>query len=384
MSVRELVAMVRVEDLNVSAFCREHGISTWLFYQLRKRFEAEGEAGLAPRSRAPKRVANRTPEGVEDVIVELRKELVDAGLDAGSATIRFHLEDRLPAGVAVPSESTIWRVLTRRGFVTPEPNKAPRHAYRTFAAERANECWQLDDITWTLADGTEVKIISLIDDCTRLCPGLSAVEVVNGDTAFRAFTQAAETWGWPQRFLSDNATAYKHTLAEAVAALGVEARHGRSSHPQTQGKVERFQQTLQKWLRAQPPARTIDELQTKLDVFAHIYNHQRPHRAIGRNTPASVYASTPKTGPSNRPLGAPTSIHRVTVTGGICHINKRYSITIGAEHNHQKATVIITGLACHIFITGRPIRHLQLDPTRRYQPLYDRPGKPVRDVPRQP
>jgi transposase InsO family protein len=376
MSVRRLIVEVDLDGLNVTEFCGQHGVSTWFFYQLRKRYAAEGEAALEPGSRAAKTVANRTPGWVEDIIVDLRKKLDDGGLDAGAATIWSHLADRLPAGSVVPSEATIWRVLSRRGFITPEPHKAPKHAHRTFAAERANECWQLDDIKWELLNGPEVRIITLIDDCTRLCPGLKAVESANGEAAFEAFSAAAEKWGWPQRFLSDNANAYKITLAAAVGALGVDHRHGRPYHPQTQGKVERFHQTLQKWLKAQPRAATLDQLQTQLGTFCGIYNNQRPHRAIGRRTPADVYAQTPKTGPQDRPIGAPTSTHRVTVANGVCYINKQYTITIGAAHNRQQATVIITALSCHVFITGRLVRHLQLDPTRRHQPLYDRPGRP--------
>lgn len=376
MSVRRLIVEVDLDDLNVTEFCREHGISTWFFYQLRKRYAAEGESGLEPRSRAPKTVTNRTPGWVEDLIIDLRKDLDNQGLDAGPATIWSHLQDRLPAETTLPSEATIWRVLSRRGFIVPEPKKAPKHAYRRFAAERANECWQLDDIDWLLTDDSEIKIITLLDDCTRVCPGLKAVETVNGPAAFDAFSSAAEKWGWPARFLSDNAKAYKISLAEAVGALGVDHRHGRSYHPQTQGKVERFHQTLQKWLKAQPSAGSLAELQALLDIFCDIYNNKRPHRAVGRKTPAAVYAQTPKSGPSARPIGTPTSLHRVTVTGGVCHINKRYTITIGAEYNNQTATIVITGLACHVFIGARLVRQLQLDPTRRYQPLYDRPGKP--------
>lgn len=376
MSVRRLIVSVDVNGLNVTEFCRQHGISTWFFYDLRKRWATEGEAAIEPRSRAPKTVTNRTPGWVEDMIVDLRKELDGLGLDAGAATIWTHLGERLPADTAVPSEATIWRVLTRRGFITPQPDKAPKHAYRSFAAAWANECWQIDDITWELVDGSVVKVITCLDDCTRLCPGLKAVETVNGQAAFEAFSGFAQQWGWPQRFLSDNAKAYKIRLAETVGALGVDHRHGRHYHPQTQGKVERFHQTLQKWLRAQPRAATLTELQTQLDAFVEVYNHKRPHRAIGRRTPAAVYAQTPKAGPADRPLGTPTSTHRVTVHNGVCHINKRYSITIGAAHNHHTAIVVITGLSCHIFIAGRLIRHLQLDPTRRHQPLYDRPGRP--------
>lgn len=385
MSVRRLIVEVDVDGLNVTEFCRLHGVSTWFFYDLRRRYAVDGEAALESRSRAAKTVANRTPDWVEDVVVELRKTLDDAGLDAGPATIWTHLEARLPSGTVVPSEATIWRILTRRGFITPEPKKAPKHAHRTFAAERANECWQLDDITWTLLDGIEVKIITLIDDCTRLCPSLKAVVSVNGDTAFDAFATAADKWGWPARFLSDNANAYKKTLAAAVGALGVDHRHGRPYHPQTQGKVERFHQTLQKWLKAQPRATSLEQLQTQLDIFCDIYNNQRPHRAIGRKPPAVVYAQTPKSGPADLPLATPTTLHRVTVSNGVCYINKTYSISVGATHTGQEATIIVTGLTCHVFIAGRLIRQLQLDPTRRNQPLYDRPGRPtMSDAPRHP
>jgi transposase InsO family protein len=376
MELRRLIVEVDVGDLNVTEFCAQHGVSRWFFYDLRRRYGLEGVAGLEPKSRAPMVVSNRTPGWVEDMIVELRKELDDGGWDAGPATIWTHLSETLAQDL-VPSESTIWRVLSRRGFINPEPKKAPKHAYRSFTAERANECWQLDDIGYELTGGAVVKIITTVDDCTRVCPGLKAVETVDGEAAFDAFAAAADVWGWPSRFLSDNANAYKVSLAAAVGALGVDHRHGRPYHPQTQGKVERFHQTLQKWLSAQTQADSLEDLQAQLDQFVDYYNNHRPHRAIHRRPPAVVWEQTPKAGPANRPLGIPTRVHRITVYNGVCYINKQYSITIGTVHNHQKATAVITGHSCHIFIAGRLVRHLQLDPTRRHQPLYDRPGRPV-------
>jgi hypothetical protein len=120
MSVRRLIVEVDVAGLNVTKFCAQHGVSIWLFYELRRR-HARGES-IEPRSRAPRQVANRTPGEVEDVIVGLRKELLDAGLDAGPATIWWHLQDR--AGV-VASESTIWRILKARGLIVAGAGQGP-------------------------------------------------------------------------------------------------------------------------------------------------------------------------------------------------------------------------------------------------------------------
>jgi len=124
-------------------------------------------------------VANRTPGWVEDVIVAERKRLEEEGWDAGAATIAFRLPHLLPAGMAPPSEATIWRVLSRRGFVVPQPKKAPKHSYRSFSAERANECWQLDDTDCGLADGTLVDL--MID------PSISRSETSLPRTTISAF-----------------------------------------------------------------------------------------------------------------------------------------------------------------------------------------------------
>lgn len=384
MSVRRTIVEVSVEGLNVTEFCRQHGVSTWFFYQLRRRFAEEGEAALEPRSRAAREIANRTPAAVEEAILTLRKELAGNGWDAGPATIFSHLPARLEAGTALPSEATIWRVLKRRGFIVAQPQKAPRHSYRSFSAERANQCWQIDDTGWVLAEGTPVKIIALIDDCSRVAVALKAVPTCTTASAFQAFSEAAERWGWPARFLSDNATYFRRGLGEALGVLGIEAGHSRPYHPQTCGKVERLHQTLKRFLSAQAPASTLSELQAQLDRFGDYYNHQRPHRSLGRRTPAQVFAATPKSGPSSRALDPATAIHRVRVSNGTCYINRSYNISVGATYDGQLATVIITGVACHVFIAGRLVREFTLTLGRRTQPLYDRPGRPKVKPPKQP
>src|ERR1700681_4919432 len=207
MSVRRLIAEADVSTLNVSRFCRDHGIGRDAFYAVRRRFEAEGEAGLVSRSRAPNRVANRTPGEVEELIVELRKQLDEIGADAGPATIHYWLERRLDPA-RVPSVSTIWRVVSRRGVIVAGPSKSPGRRWRSFAAERANECWQIDSTHWSLADGTDVEIINTIDDCSRVAIRSAAVPRCTLESAWDAIADGAASYGWPERMLSDNGGAF--------------------------------------------------------------------------------------------------------------------------------------------------------------------------------
>jgi len=119
------------------------------------RFREGGYEAIAPAVQAPLRVPHRTPEDLEDEIVALRKQLSGLGVDAGAATIAYHLARRHDR---VPSISTIWRVLRRRGFVTPQPHKRPKSSWNRFEADLPNECWQSDVTHWRLAEGTEVEI----------------------------------------------------------------------------------------------------------------------------------------------------------------------------------------------------------------------------------
>jgi transposase len=119
---RLVVAAVKFEGRTKSEGARDYRVSRQWVHELITRFEADGEAGLEPRSRRPRGSPQRTPSSIEDAIVELRKELSDQGLDAGAHTIAFHLTER---HITVPSVATIWRILVRRGFVTPQPQKRP-------------------------------------------------------------------------------------------------------------------------------------------------------------------------------------------------------------------------------------------------------------------
>ena len=371
MSLRRAIVEADSGSLNVTEFCRCHGVSTWFFWDLRRRHAREGDAVLEPKSRAPKHPAGRTPVQVEEAIVRTRKELDDAGWDCGPASIAFALRE-LPG---LPHESTIWRILTARGLVVADPSKAPKHTGRSFTAERANECWALDDWTWRLIDESPVQILDVVDDHSRYAVACTAMASCTGAASFDAIATAAGYLGWPQRLWSDNARAFTGTLATAVAPLGVAASHTRPYSPPSNGKVERFHQTVRRWLAKQPPAATITELQAQLDLFRLHYNTQRPHRALQRRFPADVWAAAPKSGPAERPLTTPTSVHHSTIHAAKAYA-ARYAISVGRAHNGRRAVIVITGTNAHVFIDGHLIRHLTLDPQRRAQPLHTRPTPP--------
>jgi transposase InsO family protein len=373
MSLRRLIVEVDVTQVNVVQFCKDHGVSTWLFYDLRRRHR-RGES-IEAKSTAPKRVANRTAAAIEDAIVAKRKQLEAAGLDAGPATLRWQLMD---AGVVgVPSEATIYRILKARGCVIAEPRKKPKRTCQRFVARYANELWQLDDTPWTLADGSAVKILDVLDDHSRLAVASTALETVTGVAALEVVSTAAGVLGWPAGFLSDNATAFRHVLAAALGELGIDATHSRPYHPQTNGKVERFHQTLKRYLAQQPPAATIDELQAQLDLFRLFYNHHRRHRGIDRQRPADVWNTATKIGPAHRPIGPPSHLYTSIVHSGCVRLGSKWRITIGAQFNGARALAVVTGTACHVFVDGCLARALTLDPNRKDQPLYTRAGRPL-------
>jgi transposase InsO family protein len=205
-------------------------------------------------------------------------------------------------------------------MVTPAPRKRPRSSYLRFEAEMPNECWQSDFTHYRLAGGTDTEILAWLDDHSRLELSLTAHPRVTGPIVLDTFRAATAAYGVPASTLTDNGMVFTTRLAggrggcnafEAeLRRLGVRQKNGRPNHPQTQGKVERFWQTLKKWLTAQPVQPTsIAELQAQLDTFTAEYNHRRPHTSLPhRATPATAYHARPRAIPGDR---ASDSHHRI-------------------------------------------------------------------------
>jgi len=313
------------------------GVSKAWVTKLVARYRADGELALEPRSRRPKSCAHATAPELQDAVLALRRELDAAGHDAGPHTIRHHLSlTRADA----PSVATIWRILKRHGAVTPLPQKRPKSSFIRLQAELPNEMWQSDFTHWQLADDTGVEILNYLDDHSRFALACDAFFTVKGLDVVNTFHIAAHSNGFPASLLTDNGAVYtgrtrkgKVLLESELERLGIVYKDSRPYHPQTCGKVERFHQTLKRYLGKQPPAASLAALQLQLDTFRTYYNQQRPHRALNGQTPLMASNARLKAHPEEPHVAPHLRVRHDTVDKAgrvtLCYLSRLRHIGIG-------------------------------------------------------
>src|SRR3954468_8801073 len=304
---RLVITALLVERQTPAEVARRYGVHRSWVYRLKERYEAEGEAAFEPRSRRPNSSPTATAEATVELILEIRAKLTAQGHDAGPATIAWHLAQQHRLAV---SAATISRKLTTAGLVAPQPQKRPRSSYVRFEAALPNETWQSDFTHYPLADGTDVEIISWLVYCSLYALLVEAHLRITGLIVATSFRATVQVHGIPASTLTDNGMVYttrfaggrggRNGLEAELRRLHVAQKNSRPNHPTTCGKVERVQQTMKNWLRAQPnQPTTLAELQTLLDRFVDDYNTRRPHRSLPQQaTPATRYQALPKALPT--------------------------------------------------------------------------------------
>jgi transposase InsO family protein len=362
---------------------RLYGVSQPRVSQLMRAWRTGGWQALEPQSRRPKSNPNRTPPQVVERVLGLRAQLIADGCDAGPHSIAAILDDLVdrPPGV-----TTIWRILTRAGLITPEPRKRPKRSCIRFEADLPNECWQADFTHITLANGTNTEVLLFLDDHSRFLISATAHTTVTGPIVVAAFRAACARHGTPQSTLTDNGFVFTTRFRSGPNAfeiellnLGIQQKNGSPNHPQTQGKVERLNQTLKRWLAARPPADTITALQAQLDEFTGYYNHHRKHRSLHRQRPAEVYSARAKATPEHNNGGHfRTRDDTVHATGSVTlrRGGKMHHIKLGMEHAGTPVRMLIHDL--HVIVinrhTGEVLRELTINPNKDSQPRGAKPG----------
>nr|MDT0663535.1 IS481 family transposase [Micromonospora sp. DSM 115978] len=396
---RLVIVAVVAEGRSQSEVARSYGVSQGWVSRLVARYRAEGEAAFEPRSRRPHSSPTALPEATVDLVVRLRKELSEQGLDAGADTIVWHAAHHHATTV---STATVNRTLTRRGLVVPAPAKRPKSSYVRFEAAMPNETWQADFTHYPLTrpdgrPGPDQEVLTWLDDCSRYALSVTAHSRLTGLAVLETFRRAVAVHGAPASTLTDNGMVFttrfcgggggRNALETELDRLHVAQKNSRPNHPTTCGKVERFQQTMKNWLAVQPTQPTsTDGLQTLLDTFAEVYNHHRPHRSLPqRTTPAGVYTTRPKAAPA--PSGDPAARTRVHH----CHVDatgtvtlradgRRHRVGVGRTHARTRVMLLVDGLHVRVvdIATGQLLRDLTVDPTRCYQPT----GRPTGPTPK--
>ena len=312
-----VINAVVVEGRSVAEVAASHDISRSWLYELLARYREQGDDALKPGSRRPRSSPTQVASAMED--------------DRGAAQEpqrrgprRRRSDDPLPPIALPPSTATGGAVSgddlahpVPTGLVVPQPHKRPRSSWKRFQAELPNECWQADTTHWTLADGGDVEILNVVDDHSRVLVASRAFVTTKAADVVETFHLGVADHGLPASMLTDKGAIFtaesRHgrcAMENELARLGVAYKHSRPYHPQTCGKVERFHQTLKRWLAKQPRSATLAELQAQLDRFGSYYNEVRPHRALGRRTPTEAFAARTKAVP-RQPSTAAEAHHRV-------------------------------------------------------------------------
>jgi transposase InsO family protein len=289
-AVLEVRAGVHVTEVAARFGVSRQSVHSWV-----KRYEQGGLGALADRSRRPESCPHQTPDEVEAAACEVRREHPKWG----PARIAHEL-GRLGV-VPVPSRMSVYRVLVRHGLIEPAARKRPRDSYLRWERDEPMALWQMDIVGGMfLADGTEAKVVTGVDDHSRYCVIASVVTRATGRAVCLAFASALREFGVPDEVLTDNGKQFTDRFGKGGEVLfdricrdnGITHRLTQPRHPTTTGKVERFHGSLRRELTDDAvPFASLPAAQAAIDAWVHDYNTVRPHQAIGMKTPAERFST---------------------------------------------------------------------------------------------
>lgn len=283
----EFVERVHRREATIAKLCREYGISRRTGYKWLARAEA-GES-LEDRSRRPERIQRIAPE-MEQKIVAYREQYPALG------AVKLHRMMENEGYEGLPSAKTFNNVFKRNGLITREASLKATPC-RRFERGQPNDLWQGDFLGhFPLENGERCHPLNILDDHSRynLC-----IEPMRGET-FEEIQPVLERLfkanGKPAAFLCDNGNPWGTAQSTGYTRFevwlmdqGILTIHGRPRHPQTQGKEERFNQTMRRELLRRSPPRDWAEAEAKFNEYREFYNETRPHHALNLDTPSQHY-----------------------------------------------------------------------------------------------
>ncbi len=331
----EFVKRIQERDTNISALCREFGISRPTGYKWLKRYAEAGMEGLQDQSRRPRRSPSRTLPEIEAAIIQVRKQHPSWG----GVKIKAYLTRKgLPD---LPAASTITAILQRHELIDPQESIQHRPLQR-FERAKPNELWQMDFKGHFRIDQGNCHPLTVLDDHSRFLVGLQACPNQTWETVQACLSHTFRQYGLPECMLMDNGSPWGDDhqspytiLTTWLMRLGIAITHGRPSHPQTQGKDERLHRTFKAELLSQVQLHDLHDCQDHFDLWRDFYNRERPHQALNHAVPAERYQPSPRPFPESLPpiLYEPDDIVRIVdVAGKISLHSQRFRISKAFRH----------------------------------------------------
>jgi transposase InsO family protein len=279
----------------VAEIAERFGVSRQSVHSWVRRYEQGGLGGLMDRSRRPKSSPAQVSAEIEAVVCEMRREHPRWG------PVRLAHEVKRAGASPVPSRMSVYRVLVRHGLIEPQPRKRPKDSYVRWERDTPMALWQLDIVGGVfLADGTEAKVVTGVDDHSRYCVICQVVVRATGRAVCLAFAAALREFGVPGEVLSDNGKQFTDRFGKGGEVLfdricrdnGITHRLTQPRSPTTTGKIERFHGSLRRELLDDAvPFADLAAAQAAVDAWVSDYNTARPHQAIGMATPADRFST---------------------------------------------------------------------------------------------
>jgi transposase InsO family protein len=389
-AVLEVAAGVPVAEVAGRFAVSRQSVHTWV-----RRYEQGGLGGLMDRSRRPKSSPGQVSAEIEAVVCEMRREHPRWG------PVRLVHEVRRAGASPAPSRMSVYRVLVRHGLIEPQPRKRPKDSYVRWERDTPMALWQLDIVGGVfLADGTEAKVVTGVDDHSRYCVICQVVPRATGRAVCLAFAAALRRFGVPGEVLSDNGKQFTDRFGKGGEVLfdricrdnGIAHRLTQPRSPTTTGKIERFHGSLRRELLDDAvPFADLATAQAAVDAWVEEYNTTRPHQAIGMATPAERFstaaaraeqdllplrlpavlalatppaASTPEAGPAAGPPlpssarvydGGPVEFERVVPASGNMQVARR-QFWLGPDRSGMTVTFWASTEMIHLLIAGARIK----------------------------
>lgn len=382
---REFIGLAMVDGCCMSALCERFEISRKTGYKWLARYRAEGTAGLADRSRRPHRLRSPTSKLIEELVLAVR----DEHPCWGGRKIRRRLQDL--GHQDVPAASTITAILHRHGLIDVAES-AKRQPFVRFERASPNELWQMDfKGDFKMSNGRRCYPLTVLDDHSRYSIVLQACGNQRRGGVQQHLTAAFDRYGLPQAMLMDNGPPWgvahvrrgRTCLSVWLMDLDIAVLHGRPYHPQTQGKEERFHRTLKLEVLQ---GRTFDDLshtQGRFDPWRTMYNHERPHEALGMEVPARRYRVSPRAydnKPTSFEYDTTFAVRKVDREGRVVFHNHEYYV--GKAFSTKRVGIRSSGVDGEWAVYYRTFRVSTLDEQQGH-PRRSRPASsaaPVRSA----